>query len=204
MKNAPLNLQIVLGMLLALALSACAISKDQVLSTPKQQAVSFIRYEGSINGKPISGYRRTCMFSVHQDDASQAPKVAYDAARSMIVIQSEPGTIKLDQLTCLESKVFYNRTRYHTLSKPLTFKVEAGRVSYAGDIVFDYTPSTFSPGDLLFTGAGGTTNEDYRLSIKLTDAYPAAQKFFLETYGDMPKGFTFKKNLLDPNPLVSR
>ena len=194
MKSAPSK--IVACFVLTLTLSACAMSSKNVAATPATSALSFAQMDITINGEDTTGFRKQCILDMESENTSEKLAVRTFDDDRLMVIRSAPGKVLITGINCMENKVFYNRFRRHKLNTPLEFNATASNINYIGKLHINYIPSSFEVGDLLLTGVGGSTDEDFRFTINVEDDFEGGKQNFLTYYENIPSGFEFKKSLL--------
>ena len=206
MQNAKMRLGFITIIAACLFLSGCgAMTAQQMATTKKEQALSFIKLDTYLDGKTTRAFGKHCYLMVEDATGKSVGPIMPEDKDEYIFIRSEPGKLSITGMRCNEYKVLYNKPRNYKFTQPLNFTVYSGRVSYAGDLAFYFSPKSFVfLSDVISPYIVTSDTDAERMLVKFKDTYPAAQQAFLAKYGALPSGFEFEKSLVEDHPQLSK
>lgn len=149
------------------AISSCAGKNPEEMSLKPNSSIAVVGVSVMLDeAKVDSGFLKdeTCTMQFTNKDNSTIKLHQPEKDAKYAFIDIENGdVINIYEINCLQSKFLYNKIRRY-LFENLSAKVEQGKINYLGDLVFDWTPQTFSAGDL-FNGII-TTSDSGKMVIK--------------------------------------
>ena len=124
-----------------------------------------------------------------------------DTYHFRILSTDKPGRYAFDTVSCLASKVLWNKTRKKYINPPLIVDIQPGTITYPGTVVIDWESEGYGGLDLI-NGGGGLDEDDGKLAMKRADRSEAIKtKLLIENPALIGK-FKFVTTQFESNPRI--